>query len=127
MPEDDDREQGERLPAFGRWLARERELRGLDRGEVGRAMKVAPGVVETLESGDGARMPPRAYAVGWLRAYAAAVGLDADEVVLRFEEASGGPAARAGGGRPRAASARVALVVVAVVAAAAAALALLGS
>ncbi len=82
-------ENGERLAAFGRWLARERELRGLARDEVGRATKLPPGVVEALESGADARMPPRAYALGWLRAYAGAVGLDPDEVVLRFEEAQG--------------------------------------
>jgi cytoskeletal protein RodZ len=107
----DPEEHGEGLAAFGRWLARERELRGLARDAVGRTMKVTSGVVETLESGDAARMPPRAYAVGWLRAYAAAVGLDADEVVLRFEEASGGPAVRSGGSQPRAPSARVLLAV----------------
>lgn len=86
---------GEKLAAFGRWLARERELRGLGRDEVVRVMKLAPGTVEALESGDEGRMPPRAYALGYLRAYAAAVGLDADEVVLRYEEAVGprGPAA----------------------------------
>jgi hypothetical protein len=61
----DPEEQGEGLAAFGRWLARERELRGLARDAVGRAMKVGSGVVETLESGDAARMPPRAYAIGW--------------------------------------------------------------
>jgi cytoskeletal protein RodZ len=82
-------EQRERLGAFGRWLVRERELRGLARDEVTRATKLAPGVVEALESGEESRIPPRAYVVGYLRAYAAAVGLDADEVVLRFEEAAG--------------------------------------
>jgi transcriptional regulator with XRE-family HTH domain len=79
-------ENGDPLATFGRWLARERELRGLARDEVTRAVKLAPGVVDALESGDEARMPPRAYAVGYLRAYAAAVGLDANEVLLRFEE-----------------------------------------
>ena len=63
---------GDRLEAFGRWLVRERELRGLARDEVIRATKIAPGVVEALESGDAARIPPRAYVVGYLRAYAAA-------------------------------------------------------
>jgi cytoskeletal protein RodZ len=85
----------ERLAVFGRWLTRERELRGLARDEVIRAMKLAPGVIEALESGEEGRMPPRAYAVGCLRAYSAAVGLDADEVVLRFEEAAGPAAAAA--------------------------------
>jgi cytoskeletal protein RodZ len=107
-----------RLAAFGRWLARERELRGLARDEVVRAMKLAPGVIEALESGEEGRMPPRAYAVGYLRAYAAAVGLDADEVVLRFEEAAG-PAAAAARGRRRGPSLRtVAALVVACAAAA---------
>jgi cytoskeletal protein RodZ len=78
----------DQVAAFGRWLTRERELRGLSRDEVVRSVKLAAGVVEALESGDAARMPPRAYAVGYLRAYATAVGLDADEVVLRFEEAT---------------------------------------
>jgi cytoskeletal protein RodZ len=82
-------ETTDRLAAFGRWLKRERELRGLGRDEVIRTMKLAPGVMEALESGEEGRMPPRAYAIGYLRAYAAAVGLDADEVVLRFEEAQG--------------------------------------
>ena len=79
----------ERLAAFGRWLARERELRGLAREEVVRGTKLAPGVIEALESGEEERIPPRAYAIGYLRSYAAAVGLAADEVVLRFEEALG--------------------------------------
>ncbi|MFT3915702.1 MAG: helix-turn-helix transcriptional regulator [Anaeromyxobacteraceae bacterium] len=79
--------EADRLAAFGRWLQRERELRGLTREEVTRATRLAPGVVEALEGGDRARLPPRAYAVGYLRAVAAAEGLDADEVVLRWEEA----------------------------------------
>ena len=94
----------ERLAAFGRWLTRERELRGLSLDEVARATKLTPGVVEALESGEESRMPPRAYVVGYLRSYAAAVGLGADEVVLRYEEAAGAAEAveaRASGGAQR--------------------------
>ncbi len=110
--------------AFGRWLARERELRGLGRDEVTRSTKLAPGTVEALESGEEARMPPRAYVVGYLRSYAAAVGLDADDVVLRYEEAAG-PGAEPRGRRGRAPDARVLLAVLAAVAAVALAWALL--
>lgn len=92
---------GDRLEAFGRWLVRERELRSLGRDEVVRATKLPPGAVEALESGEAARIPPRAYVVGYLRAYAAAVGLDADQVVLRFEEAAGPAGAPAAGRRAR--------------------------
>ena len=131
--------RGEELAAFGRWLVRERELRGLGREEVTRATKLAPGVVDALESGEEARIPPRAYVVGYLRAYAQAVGLDPDEVVLRFEEAAGpagapapakrhrlsareeaaGPAGAPAPGRRRRISAREVLVVLAALAIAA--------
>jgi cytoskeletal protein RodZ len=123
----DDGATGGDLSAFGRWLVQERELRGLGRDEVTRATKLAPGLVEALESGEEARMPPRAYVVGYLRAYAHALGLDADEVVLRYQEAAGPKAAPARGRQPGPPS-RTALVVVVAVAAAGALLwILLGS
>lgn len=116
----------DRLSTFGRWLERERELRGLSRDEVTRATKLAPGVVEALESGEEARMPPRAYVVGYLRSYAAAAGLDADEVVLRYEETVG-PARAARGERAPALPPRaLALAVAGVAIAAAVAWALFG-
>ena len=75
--------------AFGRWLLQERELRGLGREEVARLTKLGPGVIEALESGVPERMPPKAYVFGYLRTYASAVGLDADDVVLRWQEVVG--------------------------------------
>jgi cytoskeletal protein RodZ len=77
------------LPAFSRWLKQERELRDLSPAEIAASTKLTPAVIEALESGDESRMPPRAYVVGYLRSYAAAAGLDADEVVLRWQEAAG--------------------------------------
>jgi cytoskeletal protein RodZ len=99
----DSSDRRDRLASFSRWLARERELRGLSRDEVLRATRLAPAVVEALEAGDPARLPPRAYVVGYLRSYAGAVGLDADEVVLRWEEAASGEAVGTAGPRRRAA------------------------
>jgi cytoskeletal protein RodZ len=120
-------ENVDKLAGFGRWLARERELRGLGRDEVVRAVKLAPGVVEALESGEEARMPPRAYAVGYLRAYAAAVGLDADQVVLRYEEAAGPKATTAARRAPPPPARAVAVAVAAAVVLAALVWALLRS
>jgi cytoskeletal protein RodZ len=114
-----DRDRDASLAAFGRWLSQERELRGLSREEVARATRLAPAIVEALESGEEAHMPPRAYAVGVLRTYAAAVGLDGDDVVRRYEEAAPqgadpGPAAARRSARLRAAVAlALALAVVA--------------
>lgn len=71
---------------FGRWLRQERELRGLSLDEVARLTRLTATVVEGLESGEPTRMPPHGYIYGYLRTYAGAVGLDADDVVLRWQE-----------------------------------------
>jgi cytoskeletal protein RodZ len=99
------------LAAFGRWLAQERELRGLAREEIARTMKLAPAIVEALESGEAERMPPSVYVKGCLRSYAGAVGLDPDAVVLRWEEAAGVPG-EDDGPRRRRLPARVAVAIV---------------
>lgn len=75
--------------AFGRWLLQERDLRGLSRDEVARLTKLGPALIDALESGDPERMPPKAYVFGYLRSYAAVVGLDGDDVVLRWQEVVG--------------------------------------
>lgn len=116
----------DRLLAFGKWLVRERELRGLGSDEVARATRLTKSLVDSIESGEEARMPPRAYVVGYLRAYAGAVGLDADEVVLRYEEAAGPSAGvRRGAARPSPPRATFALLAALAAAAAAAAWAML--
>ncbi len=92
----------EAIRAFGRYLLRERELRGLSPDDVARVTRLAPAVITSIESGDPERMPPRGYLVGYLRSYAGAVGLDADDVVLRYQEAAGVEEADAPAGPARA-------------------------
>lgn len=105
------------LPAFSRWLKQERELRDLAPEEIAAATKLTLGVIEALESGEEGRMPPRAYVVGYLRSYAAAAGLDADEVVLRWQEAAGDAPEPAARQRRKLAPVMVAAVLLGVVAA----------
>ncbi len=81
--------RAEAVRSFGRYLLRERELRGLSLEDVVRVTRLTTAVIESIESGDPVRMPPRGYLVGYLRSYAGAVGLDADDVVLRYQEAAG--------------------------------------
>jgi cytoskeletal protein RodZ len=81
--------RAEAVRAFGRHLLRERELRSLSPEDVARVTRLAPAVIDAIEAGDPERMPPRGYLVGYLRSYAGAVGLDADDVVLRYQEAAG--------------------------------------
>lgn len=105
------------LPAFSRWLKQERELRDLSPEEIAAATKLTPAVIEALESGDEGRMPPRAYVVGYLRSFAVAAGLDADEVVLRWQEAAGEAPVPASQRRRRLTPVLVVAVVLGVVAA----------
>jgi cytoskeletal protein RodZ len=91
----------ERIEAFGRWLRQERELRDVSAAEIAASTRVGAAVIDALETGDEARMPPRAYLLGYLRAYAGAVGLDPDEVVLRWQEAAGPLPVEAGRPSPR--------------------------
>ena len=90
----------EAIRAFGRYLLRERDLRGLSAEDVARVTRLAPAVIDAIEAGDPERMPPRGYLVGYLRSYAGAVGLDADDVVLRYQEAAGAEEPDPAPGRP---------------------------
>ncbi|MBR0672591.1 helix-turn-helix domain-containing protein [Neoroseomonas soli] len=52
--------------------------------------------IHALEEGRVKDLPGAAYAVGFVRSYAAALGLDPDEAVRRFRDVTGGAAARPG-------------------------------
>lgn len=52
--------------------------------------------IHALEEGRVQDLPGLAYAVGFVRSYAAALGLDPDEAVRRFRDVTGGGAARPG-------------------------------
>jgi len=74
------------LESFGRYLVQQRELRGLTAEDVVRVTKLSPVAVRSLESDRFDQLPGRTFVVGYLRAYATCVGLNPDEVVLRWEE-----------------------------------------
>ncbi|MFZ5469265.1 MAG: helix-turn-helix domain-containing protein [Myxococcota bacterium] len=71
---------------FGRYLAQQRELRGLSPKDVARATKIPPTIITALESGQAERMPGRVFVLNYIRAYAQVIGLQPEEAVLRFEE-----------------------------------------
>ncbi|HUB10099.1 MAG TPA: helix-turn-helix transcriptional regulator [Myxococcales bacterium] len=75
------------MSSFGAWLARERELRALTREDVARTTRLPPPSVAALEEDRFDALPGEAFTVGYIRSYAACIGLSADEAVLRYREA----------------------------------------
>lgn len=71
---------------FGKYLAQQRELRGMSLPEVAKVTKISESLLKALESGQTERLPTRIFVLNYVRAYATAVGLDAEETVLRYEE-----------------------------------------
>jgi transcriptional regulator with XRE-family HTH domain len=72
-------------PSLGIWLRRERERRGITLRQIAEQTKVAVPLLEGLEADDLSRWPAGIYRKGFVRSYAASVGLEPDAVVERFE------------------------------------------
>ena len=77
---------------FGRYLAQQRELRGLSLQTVADFTKLSVSSLKALESEDFSHLPERVFLIGAVKAYARCVGLSVEETVLRLQEALG-PAA----------------------------------
>jgi cytoskeletal protein RodZ len=71
---------------FGRYLAQQRELRGVSRSDVANVTKIPLNLLVALESGDVERLPERIFVVNYIRAYSQVIGMESQEAVLRFEE-----------------------------------------
>jgi cytoskeleton protein RodZ len=64
---------------------------GEDLAAVSSALRIRQDHLEAIEEGAFDRLPGRAYAMGFVRAYAEYLGLDAPAIVARFKEESGVP------------------------------------
>jgi cytoskeleton protein RodZ len=69
---------------IGKYLRALREHRGLTLVQVAAETRVRRLYLNALEEGDHSPLPSRPFAVGYVRAYARALGLDEDETVARF-------------------------------------------
>lgn len=72
--------------AFGQKLRREREKKRLPLDQLATRTKVAASLLRALEAGDTSRWPGGIYSRGYIRAYAAAIGLDPEQTVAMFVE-----------------------------------------
>jgi cytoskeletal protein RodZ len=86
--------------SFGRYLAQQRELRGVSLEQISDPTKLSLSTLRALETDDAVRLPERVFIVGAVRAYAKAVGLSPEETLLRLHESWGvapvGPAQMVG-------------------------------
>jgi hypothetical protein len=70
---------------LGPYLRSERERRGLTLRTISESTKVSVGLLEGLEANDISRWPGGIFRRAFVRSYAQCIGLDADDVMRRFE------------------------------------------
>ena len=75
--------------ALGERLKRQRERRGVTLAQISQISKGPASLFGALEAGDCSRWPAGVYARAYVRSYAEAIGLSADEVVEEFSQAFG--------------------------------------
>lgn len=78
---------------FGQFLREQREARGLSLEVVGKSTKIPPTLLEALEAGHAERFPERVFVLNYIRSYAMAVGMSADDAVTRYQGIPGVPVA----------------------------------
>jgi transcriptional regulator with XRE-family HTH domain len=90
MPEQEPQGQGgaSELASFGEDLRREREIRGISLKEIADATKISKRFLEALERNDHKALPAPVFTRGFVREYARYVGLNAEEMVNRYNFAA---------------------------------------
>jgi cytoskeletal protein RodZ len=72
--------------SFGRWLSRERELRGISLEQIADQTRIGGAHLRALERDETSALPARVFVLGFIRAYARCIGINPDDAVLRYEE-----------------------------------------
>ena len=72
--------------SLGSYLRRERELRKIPLTEVAEQTRVKIEYLQAIESEHFEKLPGMTFARGYLKAYASYVGLNPEDVLLRFED-----------------------------------------
>ncbi|HWB47569.1 MAG TPA: RodZ domain-containing protein [Stellaceae bacterium] len=83
-----------RVRLAGEYLQERREDLGLDLEEIGAMLRIKPSYLAALEQGRTHDLPGPTYAIGFVRAYAEFLGLDAEPILARFKAEASGVTAR---------------------------------
>ena len=82
-------EAAPQAPSIGDRLRQARERRGVSIAEASATLKIRAPILEAFEREDHSQLPPRVYALGQLRTYAAYLGLDPATVAAGWQAAPG--------------------------------------
>jgi hypothetical protein len=90
MPDQEPQGQGgaSELASFGDELRREREIRGISLKEIADATKISKRFLDALERNDHRALPAPVFTRGFVREYSRYVGLNAEEMVNRYNFAA---------------------------------------
>jgi len=80
-------EPAPQAPSIGDRLRQARERRGVSVADASVALRIRAPILEAFEREDHSQLPPRVYALGQLRTYAAYLGLDPATVVAGWQAA----------------------------------------
>ena len=69
---------------FGAALRRRREQRGISLKDLAHRTKISASLLAGIERGDCSRWPGGIYSRAWVREYASAIGLDAEQIAASF-------------------------------------------
>src|ERR1700682_499561 len=89
MPDQDPQPPSE-LATFGEELRREREIRGISLKEIADTTKISKRFLEAIERNDHKTLPSPVFTRGFVREYSRYLGLNAEEIVNRYNYAAAG-------------------------------------
>src|SRR5258708_20238645 len=90
MPDQEPQPQVSELASFGEELRREREIRGISLKEIADATKISKRFLDAIERNDHKSLPAPVFTRGFVREYARYLGLNAEEIVSRYNYAPAG-------------------------------------
>jgi transcriptional regulator with XRE-family HTH domain len=90
MPDQEPQPSVSELASFGEELRREREIRGISLKEIADATKISKRFLDAIERNDHKTLPAPVFTRGFVREYARYLGLNADEMVNRYNFAAVG-------------------------------------
>src|SRR3954453_15120701 len=90
MPDQEPQPPSSELASFGEELRREREIRGISVKEIADATKISKRFLEAIERNDHRTLPAPVFTRGFVREYARYLGLNAEDMVNRYNCAAAG-------------------------------------